>query len=66
MNRFIPGLKISEAHGQAKRYKGIWSEKQVFLPLYHPAAALYNGSFRQVLLDDFAKIPKLLSKIDTL
>ena len=32
-------------------------------PLYHPAAALYNGSLRQTLLDDFAKIPDILSRI---
>ena len=23
------------------------------IPLYHPAAALYNGNMRQVLIDDF-------------
>lgn len=28
------------------------------LPLYHPAAALYNGSMRQTLMTDFAKITK--------
>jgi uracil-DNA glycosylase len=37
--------------------------KQNFLPLYHPAAALYNGSVRKVLLEDFAKIPKILEII---
>ena len=25
------------------------------IPLYHPAAALYNGSMRQVLIDDFIR-----------
>lgn len=35
----------------------------VVLPLYHPAAALYNGAMRQTLLDDFAKIPKILEKL---
>lgn len=34
------------------------------LPLYHPAAALYNGGQRQTLLDDFAKIPKILELAD--
>lgn len=33
------------------------------LPLYHPAAALYNGSQRQTLLDDFAQIPAIIKKI---
>ena len=60
MNCFLPDLQISKAHGQLKRLKG-----HVYLPLYHPAAALYNGDMRKVLLDDFAKIPAILEKIDT-
>ena len=32
----------------------------IILPLYHPAAALYNGGLRQTLMEDFAKIPQLL------
>lgn len=53
-----PNLKISQCHGQPKRYNG-----QVYLPLFHPAAALYNNDMRQTLIDDFAKIPKILAKI---
>ncbi|MBT6069153.1 uracil-DNA glycosylase [Candidatus Peregrinibacteria bacterium] len=65
MYRFLPNdLKISEIHGQVLRRKGIATEMQVYLPLYHPAAALYNGSYRQILHEDFAKIPVLLKKID--
>jgi DNA polymerase len=58
MNCFLPDLQISKVHGQPKRYKGM-----VYMPLYHPAAALYNGGMRQTLLDDFATIPALLKKI---
>lgn len=58
MDSLIPGQLISKAHGQPKRFKG-----QVFLPLFHPAAALYNGGLRQTLLDDFARIPSILEKI---
>jgi uracil-DNA glycosylase len=58
LNCFLPDLQISAVHGQPKRYKG-----QVYLPLFHPAAALYNGSMRQTLIDDFAKIPAILAKI---
>jgi uracil-DNA glycosylase family 4 len=36
----------------------------VIMPLFHPAAALYNGAMRQTLIDDFAKIPEVLSKIE--
>ena len=35
----------------------------VVLPLYHPAAALYNGGMRKTLLYDFQKIPLVLKKI---
>lgn len=59
MNVFLPGLKISQVHGQPKRLKG-----RVFLPLYHPAAALYNGGMRETLIDDFATIPDIINQID--
>ena len=58
MDVLLPGLKISQEHGQPKRYKGI-----VYLPLFHPAAALYNGSMRQTLIDDFVTIPLIIEKI---
>lgn len=59
MNVFLPELKISQVHGQPKRKDG-----QVYLPLFHPAAALYNGDMRQTLISDFNKIPKILAMID--
>ncbi len=58
MDVLLPGMKISQVHGQPKRYKN-----RVFLPLFHPAAALYDGGLRQTLIDDFAKIPLILEKI---
>jgi len=58
MDSLLPGLQISKCHGQPKRYRG-----QVYLPLFHPAAALYNGAMRQTLIDDFVKIPVVLNKI---
>src|SRR3989338_9171328 len=44
MNNFFPELKISDAHGKLliKPFKGM--PTKYFFPLYHPAAALYNGS----------------------
>lgn len=58
LNCFLPDLSISACHGQPKRYKG-----RVYLPLFHPAAALYNGEMRQTLIDDFALIPAIIEKI---
>jgi len=63
MNLFLPELKISEAHGKALRKDFPGLGKQVFFTLYHPAAALYNGSMRETLIKDFKKIPKVLNLI---
>lgn len=64
MGEFLPNEKISDAHGKLI-IKDIpeLSQKQAFLPLYHPAAALYKGSMREILIKDFKKIPKALEKI---
>lgn len=51
-------VTISQVHGEL-----IEKDGQFYLPLYHPAAALYNGSMRQTLLDDFAKIPAYMDRI---
>ena len=59
MSVFLPELKISQAHGKPVRKGG-----QVYLPLFHPAAALYNGGMRETLMSDFALIPAILKKID--
>lgn len=63
MGRFLPGLKISEVHGQAKRAKALCGDRQVYFPVYHPASALYNPGLRQTLINDMKKIPILLKKI---
>jgi uracil-DNA glycosylase len=63
MNRFLPDLKISQVHGQPKRYIGIWQKKQVYLPMYHPAVALYDPRKRDVIIEDFKKIPLILKKL---
>lgn len=49
---FIPDLRISRDHGHARTVT-YHEYKFLVIPLYHPAAALYNGSMRQVLIDDF-------------
>ena len=69
INCFLPGLQISQAHGQPKRVKLQLKHDSkdvldvVILPLFHPAAALYNGGMRQTLIDDFATIPLIIKKL---
>lgn len=60
MAKFLPGVKISEVHGKPKKRM---SDGRIIFPCYHPAVALYNGSMREVLKEDFARIPKILSLI---
>lgn len=67
-NCFLPDLQISKSHGQPKRVKLQFKSSSdvlevVILPLYHPAAALYNGGMRDTLMEDFSAIPALIKKI---
>jgi DNA polymerase len=59
MEYFLPDMKISQIHGEAKRIQ-FGDDKIVIIPLYHPAAALYNGGLRQTLIDDFVNVPKII------
>jgi len=52
---FLPDLRISQVHGQPQSW-----EESVLLPLYHPAAALYNGGLRQTMFDDFAQLKQFI------
>lgn len=64
---FIEDLRISVDHGKPRRVtvtSGVdesTAETWTVLPLYHPAAALYNGSLRQTLLDDFQTVTNFIS-----
>lgn len=62
LNFFLPDARISAVHGVLQRF---WWEDRVtyLLPLYHPAAALRNGNFRESFEQDTAKIPKALEYI---
>ena len=69
MNCFLPDLQISKIHGQAKRIKIAMKQPAgesltiVIMPLFHPAAALYNGGLRQTLIDDFTGIPRVIQHL---
>lgn len=59
MYLFLPeNFRISHVHGQPYRRNG-----QTFLPLYHPAAALYNSDLKATLRKDFQRIPLILKKM---
>ena len=56
LNAFFPDAQISRARGVARRLNG-----RVYLPVYHPAAALRQLRLRDILSQDFQMIPKLLA-----
>lgn len=62
---FLPGTKIGQIHGQPKQVK-FGNNLLIVMPLFHPAAALYNGSLRQTLIDDFLKIPAVINQTSSL
>jgi len=55
MAHFMPGVKISEAHG---RYR--WVDGRLVVAMYHPAAALHQPGLKPTLLYDFGKLPGFL------
>lgn len=57
MARWFPDARISRIHGQGKQ-----ADDRYVIPMYHPAAALRNGSLREVMHADFAQIPALLQE----
>jgi DNA polymerase len=65
MYRFVPkDRQISQDHGKLFKLTSPKTGRHFnIFPLYHPAAALYNGGMRGVLMDDFKKIPKVLKNI---
>jgi DNA polymerase len=59
VERYFPGAKISQVHGQPRKIGGI-----IYYPMYHPAAALHQPKWRQVVQDDMSRIPQILSQAD--
>lgn len=61
MNHFFPDGKISRDRGNL-----IKAGKYYIYPVYHPAAALRNGSMMSDFRNDFKKIPEMLEKVEKL
>jgi uracil-DNA glycosylase len=60
MDAFLPGKSISKIHGQAFKNGQI-----TYFAMYHPAAALYQQSQRDVIKNDMLKIPAILAQATT-
>ena len=57
MAKYFPNQVISRIHGRARETAGCF-----YVPMYHPAAALHQGSLRSVMLEDFGQLPALLER----
>jgi uracil-DNA glycosylase family 4 len=55
LGRYFPGQSISRIHGQPKKLGNV-----MVMPMYHPAAALHQGSLRRTIEQDFKKLPAIL------
>lgn len=56
MAKWFPGERISRIHGQPKK-----DGKRLIVPMYHPAAALHQQALKATILEDFAKLPRILA-----
>ena len=57
MARFFPQHTIGKVHGRWKEMEG-----RFYVPMYHPAAALHQGSLRETILEDFRRLPRVLER----
>jgi uracil-DNA glycosylase len=58
MARAFPNEKISAIHGKPRKAGAI-----VYVPMFHPAAALHQPALRKTVEEDFAKLPKILAEL---
>lgn len=59
MESFLPGAKIGQVHGTLQQDR----EGRPILPLFHPAAALYNRNLLKVIEEDFLSIPTIIKNL---
>jgi len=58
---FFPQDSISKIHGKPRKLGGV-----IYYPMYHPAAALHQGSLRRIIEADMLKIPEIMATCDKL
>lgn len=55
LQRYLPGARIGAVHGSLHR-----AGRRFIFPMYHPAAALHQGSLRETLFSDVRRLPAAL------
>lgn len=59
--RYFPYDSIAKVHGKPRKLGGI-----IYYPMYHPAAALHQGSLRRTIEADMLKIAQILAQAKNL
>ncbi len=57
MARYFPDQTISRIHGRPKESAG-----RIYVPMFHPAAALHQQSLRATIIEDFRQLPGIIEK----
>jgi DNA polymerase len=66
MARFSPGSRIGQVHGTFKPADaGSGAPRALTFAMYHPAAALHQGSLKETLFRDMAGVPAALLEART-
>jgi len=55
--RYFPNDSIGKAHGKPRKLRSV-----IYYPMYHPAAALHQGSLRRTIETDMLRIPQILAQ----
>jgi len=55
--RYFPSESIGKIHGKPRKLQDV-----VYYPMYHPAAALHQGSLRRTIEADMLRIPQVLAQ----
>jgi len=59
MSKFFSGEKISVIHGRARK-----RDSYICIAMYHPAAGLHQASLKDVIREDFKKIPVIVAEAE--
>jgi uracil-DNA glycosylase family 4 len=67
MARFSPGARIGQVHGTFRAADAAsGAPRTLTFAMYHPAAALHQGSLKQTLFADMQGVPRALTEARTL
>jgi len=61
MAKYFLNQSISQVHGKARKQDNV-----ICYAMYHPAAALHQGSLRKIIEVDMLKIPQILAQAENL